>query len=417
MENFSSLLLSTPIQYLEEELKTVTALNTWITCHPEQKPKDIIHNSPLIKVNYIRHLNAFFSVVRSDNRLTSSHVSLYLALFQYWNFNRFQNPFPVYRENIMQLSRIGSKNTYHKCVKQLHQAQYIVYHPAAAKYQPVRISMIRLDMVKEISSYKQLGLFPLLEGAGVGYSTNNETAHVSHLTGISPNSGTLQVPDSGHLIKPNLKKRETLSTDFFKKDKKKTEKDAGKPLVSNLIHTEIDIPDLSAVKIYFQHHNYLDSEAKKFYNHYKALGWKIQGRTPIADWKPLVEKWMANTLQWENNNQKQPVSSPALDIRYLFQVFLDGKKIFHHLTDDHFDILKLQVSDALLQQARLKRINQVAGTNQHSLNQLWDAYLKNDENHPLVQKDKAALIALAKKIAVISYFHSQKKSGLTTLPP
>src|SRR5688500_1091583 len=62
------------------------------------------HYSPLTPMNYIRHLNTFFSHVKTDTRLTSSHVSLYMALFQYWNFNRFQNPFSIYRENIMQLS-------------------------------------------------------------------------------------------------------------------------------------------------------------------------------------------------------------------------------------------------------------------------------------------------------------------------
>lgn len=110
-------------------------------------------------MNYIRHLNAFFSAVRSDNRLTCSHVSLYLALFQYWNFNRFQNPFPVYRENIMQISKIGSKNTYHKCIKELHQANYIIYHPATSKFQPVKFSVIRLDIKERQSSYEQLDLF------------------------------------------------------------------------------------------------------------------------------------------------------------------------------------------------------------------------------------------------------------------
>ena len=96
-------------------------------------------------MNYIRHMNAFFTLIKNETGLTSSHISLYMALFQYWNFNRFQNPFPVYRDTMMQLSKIGSKITYHKCIKELHLASYIVYHPSISKYQPVKISMIRLD--------------------------------------------------------------------------------------------------------------------------------------------------------------------------------------------------------------------------------------------------------------------------------
>lgn len=35
-----------------------------------------------MKVNYIRHVNAFFAQVRKDNRLRAHHISLYMALFQ-----------------------------------------------------------------------------------------------------------------------------------------------------------------------------------------------------------------------------------------------------------------------------------------------------------------------------------------------
>jgi hypothetical protein len=78
-------------------------------------------------MNYIRHLNSFFEISGNDNRLTAYHISLYMALFQQWNRNRFRDSFPVDREELMQLSRIGSKNTYAKCMKQLHQWGYIHY--------------------------------------------------------------------------------------------------------------------------------------------------------------------------------------------------------------------------------------------------------------------------------------------------
>lgn len=78
-------------------------------------------------MNYIRHLNSFFEISGKDSRLSAYHVSLYMALFQLWNRNRFRDSFPVDREELMQLSRIGSKNTYAKCMKQLHQWGYIQY--------------------------------------------------------------------------------------------------------------------------------------------------------------------------------------------------------------------------------------------------------------------------------------------------
>src|ERR1035437_85616 len=108
-------------------------------------------------MNYIKHLNVFYSLISKDNRLSASHLSLYMALFQYWNYNRFKAGFPVYRENIMRLSKIGSKNTYHKCLKELHQAKYIFCHPGYSKYQPLKISIVRLDL--DSGNLNQLGLF------------------------------------------------------------------------------------------------------------------------------------------------------------------------------------------------------------------------------------------------------------------
>jgi hypothetical protein len=142
--------------------------------------------------NYIRHLNAFFSFVRSDNRLTSSHVSLYFALFQYWNFNRFNNPFPVYRENLMQISKIGSKNTYHKCMKHLHRTEYIIYHPQVSKFQPVKISMKRLDGQEQKPSPKQLDLFNQKPTVPC---PNPDTDSVPDLTATSTDFDTGTVPD------------------------------------------------------------------------------------------------------------------------------------------------------------------------------------------------------------------------------
>lgn len=385
-------------------------------------------------MNYIRHLNAFFSSIRSDNRLTSSHVSLYLALFQYWNFNRFQNPFPVYRDNIMQLSKIGSKNTYHKCIKQLHHLQYIFYHPPVSKFQPVRISMIRLDIKQEASTFKQLDLF----------SIKNDTDSVPNLTDTSTDIDTDTVPNMGHNIKPNNKQeRETPTHKIFKKNKKiqtainelggvpksvPTENNtpSSEQPSQAKVGTEgrgVGIPNIHQVETFFQQQNYPKIEAKKFYNHYKAIGWKIQGVTPIKDWEALVEKWMINTNKWDSGSVSATQSgakgkqSPAADISYLYESFIESKKIFHHITTDHFTQLKLTLTEETIHQARQERIKEVTGTNQHSLNQLWDAYLKGDDNNPLLQKDKPNLIALAKRIAVLNHFHTLKQSGAKSLPP
>lgn len=390
-------------------------------------------------MNYIRHLNAFFSVVRCDKRLTSSHVSLYMALFQYWNFNRFQNPFPVYRDTMMQLSKIGSKNTYHKCIKELHLASYIVYHPAVSKYQPVKISIIRLDTKLIESKYQQLDMFtpnlpsplpPSPDGEGRGEvgvgspnmlspnvpnptpaspdtSPKNGTVYVPNLTDTSTVNGTTQVPKMGHYIKLNIiKERETPTHKIFERNKKIQN------AVNNLAHVPKSIPvDFKEVEAFFQLNNYPKTEAKKFFNHYKAIGWKIQGVAPIEDWNALVEKWMENAKKWNKEEQATSKDKPQNDINFLYESFLEGKKISHLIQPGHFDELKLKLTDQIIQEALKERINQLTGTNQHSLNQLWDAYLHGDEKNELLIKDKSNLINLAKRIAVLKHFQQQKPSS------
>lgn len=97
------------------------------------------------QINYIKHLNTWFDRIQSDDRLNPTHVSLYLALFQSWNLNRFINPISIARSEIMHLSKIGSANTYTKCIKDLHHWQYIEYMPSRNPMKGSKINMYTFD--------------------------------------------------------------------------------------------------------------------------------------------------------------------------------------------------------------------------------------------------------------------------------
>lgn len=92
-------------------------------------------------MNYIRHLTGFFDKVIADENLNPTHISLYLALFQCWNCNRFKNPVSIYRDDVMRISRISSKATYNKCINALHSKGYIKYEPT---YNPFKGSQVHL---------------------------------------------------------------------------------------------------------------------------------------------------------------------------------------------------------------------------------------------------------------------------------
>ncbi|MDQ0781403.1 hypothetical protein [Chryseobacterium sp. W4I1] len=102
-------------------------------------------------MNYIKHLTGFYGKVAQDSMLNPTHISLYLALFQFWNFNRFRNPVSISRDEVMRISKIHSKATYHKCLKNLHSSGYIDYQPSFNPFKGSQVVM--LDFARELKPH------------------------------------------------------------------------------------------------------------------------------------------------------------------------------------------------------------------------------------------------------------------------
>jgi len=66
-----------------------------------------------------------------------------MALFHIWNNNRFPDGFYINREEVMRLSKIGSKSTYHRCLKELDTNGYIKYRPSHNPYKGSKIKMLK----------------------------------------------------------------------------------------------------------------------------------------------------------------------------------------------------------------------------------------------------------------------------------
>jgi hypothetical protein len=78
----------------------------------------------------LKQLTNFFSAIKEDPRIGTSHISLYMALFQFYNLNSFQNPIKITRTTVMEVAKISGLATYHKCMKDLVEFGYIIYHPS-----------------------------------------------------------------------------------------------------------------------------------------------------------------------------------------------------------------------------------------------------------------------------------------------
>ena len=122
--------------------------------------------------NYIKHFNGVFDQFSRDNRLNPTHISLYVAIFQIWNYNFFKEEFYINREEVMALSKIGSKSTYHRCIKELSHWKYIMYTPSHNPFKGSRIKMFdfgtsteqALDSrITKIGTSSEQALVPILK--------------------------------------------------------------------------------------------------------------------------------------------------------------------------------------------------------------------------------------------------------------
>jgi hypothetical protein len=207
-------------------------------------------------VNFIKHLKGVFIKFSKDNRLNPTHVSLYIALFQIWNNNRFPEEFYINREEVMRFSKIGSKSTYHKCIKELSHWKYIIYYPSHNPYRGSKIKMFKFG-----TSTGQ---------ALVHNSTNIETSSGQALVSINKHIQTNR--NNINSIKLDQPKNENVVISFFKKE------------------------------------NWPKIEAQKFYNHYQGIGWKVGGKTKIVNWQATAKNWMIKAEEIKNKETQKSVS-------------------------------------------------------------------------------------------------------------
>lgn len=205
-------------------------------------------------MNYIKHLNAALVEIYGDERLCPGHISLYLALFFYWNLYRFPGEFPVNRKELMKMAKIGSKSTYHRLLKQLDTMGYIDYSPSNS---PARSSRV-----------------------GLSQNWDNSGTVMERSRSIFGTYCPTSVPDT-----------------LYKKTKQTSKRSLGAQPRSQL-----------EVLNFFKENGYGKEEAQRFFNHYQAIGWKIGGKISIVDWKAAADNWMlkADEIKKANGAYKTP---------------------------------------------------------------------------------------------------------------
>ena len=143
----------------------------------------------------------------------------------------------------MSFSKIGSKSTYHRCIKELSHWKYILYSPSHNPFKGSRVELFQF----RTSDSQEVDL----------YHPKNGQALVSNINIYK---------QSKHVL--NIKKTIKKEILFFFKEKE-----------------------------------WPKQEAEKFFNHYESVGWK-KGINPIENWQAAAEIWMLKAKEIKISKSK-----------------------------------------------------------------------------------------------------------------
>ena len=236
-------------------------------------------------MNYIKLLNSAFEKFYQDERPNPTHISLYMALFQEWNRSRFAEDFYVNRRELMHMSKIGSKTTYHRCIVNLHYWEYLAYFPSNNPFKGSKIKMAILGTSDEpITEQYNPILEQLAEQYRPKYVPFEGHHHPKYEQAIYPYR-----PINGQAVVPyiNNNKQENINKQ-----------------PNNWL----------AVINFFDKKGFDADEGKKFFEHYDERQWLTSDGEPIRDWRALAINWMdRNELLNDENKSKTNQPSQIRD--------------------------------------------------------------------------------------------------------
>lgn len=274
------------------------------------KSLSTINRQPSTTMNYIRHLTGFYDKIQQDDRLNPTHISLYLALFQFWNINHFQNPISISRNEMMRLSKISALGTYHKCIKELQAFGYIEYIPSFNPYKGSLVNLYNFEnsdvqYLNKKYNKKRTTSEQALNQHHIKNDTANRQALIPSInnTNISNNKTIVSSPKIDSVIARNGAKRndEAISGSHIAIPKIAHQNEESQSTDNHQPTTKFCPPHISEVKMYFAEKDAPSEEAEKFFNHYESNGWLVGGKSKMKNWQAAARNWLLNAKKFQNN--------------------------------------------------------------------------------------------------------------------
>jgi hypothetical protein len=205
-----------------------------------------------------------------EDTLNPTHISLYIALFQFWNIKRFTNPIHISREEAMRLSKIASKATYHKCMRDLHEKKYVIYEPSFNPYRGSKVTIVNLELTeKDVQK-------------SIKKHTNKKTS-----------------------IEQPFKLPIEPTNEPFINDSKLSSKQ-NKLIKQEESKLRFTPPSLKEVLDFFKEQEFVMQEAEPFFLYYQANGWHV-GKSKMKNWQAAAKNWMLRSKKFQSEKNQRLV--------------------------------------------------------------------------------------------------------------
>lgn len=212
-------------------------------------------------MNYITHIEKINDLFVEDNRLSPWHISLYYALFHLWNHAKFPEYVSISRYEMMKASKIGSVNTYLKCLKELEAFGYLKYNPSRNPQKGSLVCLFIFDTTTELAKNHE----------NTKGDNSNEPGERPYINSI-------------------------------KQDKQLKQSQTKKGKNENL---RFSPPKIEEIESFFLEQESTKSEAQKFFNYFESNGWLVGGKTKMKNWKAAARNWIINSRKWQTSETPQ----------------------------------------------------------------------------------------------------------------
>ena len=293
-------------------------------------------------MNYIKHLTGFFNKINNENTINPTHISLYLSLFQCWNVNRFKNPTGISREEIMKASKINSKATYHKCMKELEALGFMEYMPTYNPHSCSNVIMVNFSgelknrpkfepltssknkPVQNLTHSKSEQIVEQVNNVN-SLKNNNLKSNKNTNKNIKPVQKTTRLKNEQHIeqvdeqvyIDNNKTYTNIINKDIYGNSEISNAKNSNTTPVENQedkscakkeeANNNGITPSIEMILEYFVFKESSETEANKFFNYYSSIGWLVGGKTKMKDWKASARNWIMNQNKFQpKSNIPQP---------------------------------------------------------------------------------------------------------------